>query len=710
MSRIVRYGLVIAVLFFVAACGGTDSESADTADQTRTDSASEDSTTEDSAPPAAAEPEELADEADPAEAASAEQPADSDPQPVPVRASAEQSVAQAAVAAERTPVSYNGDFATSIAPIFESKCASCHNAGGPGAPHWRLESAADIVSSHQWIAGAIQTGYMPPWPAGGTSPLFHDDRSLASDEVEAILAWSVDGAPLDVEPTTAIAAPVFASLDGDIEIPPHETYQGSTEVADDYRCLIYDFDNTEPQWMQGFEFVPDQTQVVHHAVGYLIPASKRERADRLNEADEAGGWSCYGGAGLGRDELFMGWAPGQAPTKYPEGSGRLIEPGDFMVVQIHYHYDTSAPEDASTMVVDWSDAGGLDKITYGEYLGPAEIPCMSSESGPLCERSAALARARERFGLEGALADAINARCGARPSDFASMTDGIASSECTLPATTFGEIVAVFGHQHEIGKSFKMTLNEGRADEKVLLDIPVWSFDWQLNYEPVESIMIEPGDNISLECTWDRALRDPRLEPSYVLWADGTNDEMCFAAIATREVEGVAAETDLGLNQEFLAFPRPITDCMTQAGIENLPFPERDQVDAAVDALFGCASEEDAGAAFADLLAANFGGLIPENNLACLSERMGTPEGARDVFTFYLDDSTEAERTPVAQMVGQCVVLSEALANFGFPLPEEVQPCVNEAGAALLEKATISGNLPDEAAIFGVLNPCLAGG
>ena len=71
---------------------------------------------------------------------------------------------------------------------------------------------------------------------------------------------------------------------------------------------------------------------------------------------------------------------------------------------------------------------------------------------------------------------------------------------------------------------------------RVLLDIPVWDFDWQLIYEPTESIVIDRGDTIRIECTWDRALRDPLLEPAYVLWADGTDDEMCFSTVVTRPV------------------------------------------------------------------------------------------------------------------------------------------------------------------------------
>ncbi len=97
-----------------------------------------------------------------------------------------------------------------------------------------------------------------------------------------------------------------------------------------------------------------------------------------------------------------------------------------------------------------------------------------------------------------------------------------------------GEVVSVLGHQHEIGAWFRMTVNPGKPDERVLLDIPKWDFDWQYNYIPAQPIVIDADDLIRIECGWNRAFRDPRLEPAYVLWADGTDDEMCFATITTR--------------------------------------------------------------------------------------------------------------------------------------------------------------------------------
>ena len=118
----------------------------------------------------------------------------------------------------------------------------------------------------------------------------------------------------------------------------------------------------------------------------------------------------------------------------------------------------------------------------------------------------------EQGRFAGFVGNALMATCGATVADFADMTDGIASSSCDHPAQP-GEIISIWGHEHEFGSSFKMTLNPDSPDERVLLDIPRWDFDWQLNYEPVEQIVLQPGDTIRVECEWDRSKIPDDAEP-----------------------------------------------------------------------------------------------------------------------------------------------------------------------------------------------------
>ena len=92
-------------------------------------------------------------------------------------------------------------------------------------------------------------------------------------------------------------------------------------------------------------------------------------------------------------------------------------------------------------------------------------------------------------------------------------------------------IVAVLGHMHTLGSTFRLTLDPDTADEQILLDIPRWSFDWQMNYALETPIHVEAGQPIRLDCSWDREA-DPNRAPKYIVFAEGTEDEMCFATYA----------------------------------------------------------------------------------------------------------------------------------------------------------------------------------
>ena len=429
-------------------------------------------------------------------------------------------------------------FEAGILPIMGGACAQCHTGVGPGTQHVRLETAGQVADNASDIALLVGSGLMPPWPASEVSAPFRHDWSLNSEEIKAVKAWFDAGATLDVDPSTEITPTqdVVSLADVDLEIAPEAGFDGDPSYGDEYRCLIYDPGLTEPAWLLGFEFVPDQAEVVHHAIGYRIAAEERQRAAQKDAAaTDGGGWTCFGGSGLGFDEIFVGWAPGQVATTFPSGSGLLLEPGEFLVIQIHYHFDIDAPEDRSSIRLDFAEDGEqLDEVYLEPLVAPAEIPCTTDETGPLCNRKTALDQKVAEYGLRGAPADFILAACGQSTADFASMTDGIATSSCDTPIGYEATLISVLGHMHELGKSFRMTLNPGRPDEMVLLDIPDWDFDWQFNYNLAVDVALERGDEIRIECSWDRSLRDPDLEPAYVLWADGTDDEMCFATVVSR--------------------------------------------------------------------------------------------------------------------------------------------------------------------------------
>jgi len=429
-------------------------------------------------------------------------------------------------------------FADEVLPILESNCASCHQEGAIGAHSWQLDSAGDAAEIADGLAVVTGAGYMPPWPASDVGIPVEDVRRLSDDEVATIAAWASSGGALDVEASTPVVAPEDAGDPlprPDRVVNLERPYQGGPELRDDYRCFILDPGVTEPSFLTGYTFDPDRVEIVHHAIVNRVRAEGVADLREREAADEGEGWGCFAGMGASSGDRIAGWVPGQRPVVFEDGLGFDLQPGDVLVAQIHYHYAPGypAPADRSGMTLQLEAASdGMTALNSRTLIGPVELPCPPGTSGPLCDRDASLAEMGERFGPGGAvIPNALHRGCGTTPEEVAATFDGnIGSTVCDFPVRAPGRLIGMLGHMHEIGSSYRLTLNPETDDERVLLDIPVWNFDWQLSYKPVETLEIEPGDTLRVECAWDRRLRH-ESEWRYIVFAEGTEDEMCFSTL-----------------------------------------------------------------------------------------------------------------------------------------------------------------------------------
>ena len=452
-------------------------------------------------------------------------------------------------------------YAKDVEPILAASCASCHAPDQSGSDALLLATAADARKYASGIALSTSTRYMPPWLASDKNiPLQHDPR-LSEKAIATLQRWSDAGAPLDVDGDTKLTASVPAppAPRRDVVLPVPAPYQGTGELSNDYRCFILDTKFSSPTIVTGYAFEPDQVQHLHHALIYRSGAASRADAEARNGADGRPGWSCYGGTGLkadpaaagvtgrprNREALFAGWAPGQAPRKFGAGTGFRFEPGDFIVLQIHYHFHKGvvAPADQSRVVLETAaPSPDLREVFVANPIAPVELPCAPGVTGPLCDRTAARAELQRQYGQAAGISDFALSHCKWTVADLPTAPSNTGTTHCDNRLPTNGQIVDVLGHMHELGTTFRMTLNPGQPNEKVLLDIPRWDFAWQLNYQPVEPVDFHPGDILRIECGWDRSLR-PDPDPRYLLFGEGTEDEMCFSTVAILPPKGGVGTT-----------------------------------------------------------------------------------------------------------------------------------------------------------------------
>jgi hypothetical protein len=160
---------------------------------------------------------------------------------------------------------------------------------------------------------------------------------------------------------------------------------------------------------------------------------------------------------------------------------------------------------------------------------PVELPCRAGhDQSPLCDRDAAVADVQRRFGADvGQIANYLHLLCGRGRA-------GPVQS-CTRTVHQAATIRAAAGHMHLLGRSIKIEVDPGTPRARTVLDIPVWDFDNQ-GARPVKPLALKPGDTVRVTCRHDQHLRD--LLPSfkgqperYVVWGEGTTDEMCLGIL-----------------------------------------------------------------------------------------------------------------------------------------------------------------------------------
>jgi hypothetical protein len=88
---------------------------------------------------------------------------------------------------------------------------------------------------------------------------------------------------------------------------------------------------------------------------------------------------------------------------------------------------------------------------------------------------------------------------------------------------------------HLLGRSIKIDDNPGTARARTVLDIPVWDFDNQ-GSKPIKPVELRVGDTVEVTCKHVQWLRDrlPAFEGQpdrYVVWGEGTQDEMCLGIL-----------------------------------------------------------------------------------------------------------------------------------------------------------------------------------
>lgn len=441
-----------------------------------------------------------------------------------------------------------------VAPIFAEKCAGCHTPGGIAPFSLRSPQTAKAYASR--ILVMTKLGRMPPWMPGHDSPAYvgQSQRILTAAEKQLIARWVQGGARIAGGKPVKPAGGASSAPGTTMTLVPARPYLPKSAAGglDDYHCFLLEPNLRQDEYVTSALIRPQQASIVHHVILFEAAGENAIEARRLNEASGGNGWTCFGGPGLSEthpnassadvDRLgvppwISAWVPGHTNNDLPQGTGVLAHAGAAIVMQVHYNLIHKAKRDRSRAVLRFAPAATTKLTPLNTILVPApvELPCPRGVQSRLCSRDVAVKEEIKKYGYNAALIPAgLLYICGKSLADFPQSPPSVKtlSTSCDRRVTRPLRIYGVAGHMHTRGYDIRVELNG-----KTLLHIPRWNFHWQDAYYLKQPVDANPGDVIHVSCKFNNSkIKQPLvngklLKPRYVLWGEGTTDEMCLGLL-----------------------------------------------------------------------------------------------------------------------------------------------------------------------------------
>lgn len=386
------------------------------------------------------------------------------------------------------------DWSTGVAPILFNKCAPCHHSGGAGHGDFTKYDTAVVYAGA--INAYVSAGIMPPWPPDHYRTFAHE-RRLSSQEISTIQSWIMNGVP---EGDTSLAPPVPSFSGGAmLTTPPDLVYQMPTYTVtqagngDVYWNFVIPTNTLQNQFVRGFEFLPGNTAIVHHALVYVDTGSTA----LTNDANYPGpGYPGFGGVNSNSAKLIGAFVPGSTPFLLPQGFGMRFPQNSVIIFAMHYPAAAVGMIDSSKIHL-YLAGGNSREVFFAAALNHAT----TMTNGPLVIPANTTRTFHEAY---------------------------------TVPTN-----VSVFGvapHMHLIGRSIKsFAVPAASTDTIPLINIPNWDFKWQGAYYFQKVQKIAAGTTLHATAFYDNTPSNPynpNSPPLLVTLGENTGDEMMLVYFA----------------------------------------------------------------------------------------------------------------------------------------------------------------------------------
>ena len=434
---------------------------------------------------------------------------------------AEPVAAQAAAPAAGAPT-----FTKDVAPIFYSKCASCHR-DGEVAP-MALLTYEQVRPWARAIKSKVISREMPPWGADPKETLpMRNDISLSEAQIQTLVAWVDAGAPRG-NPADLTPPPAFTTgwtygsePDAILEMPVEFEIPAEGELG--VQMFYSRVPWTEDRFAEVVELRPGNARVVHHAGIFFVDIP--EGANLINGrivgpdgkviGDRGSAGLPSTDSGLPGSSKLLSWVPGRGLDRHRPNVGKRIPAGKYINWQMHYNPTGKVEKDRSRLGIWFNKV----PVTHEVLIRQAGDPLATTKGGQ------SLYRAEYRE-VE-YKADPGSTRRSRTTPNIPPYVESWSLTGIT-PVTEDITLYAMSPHMHLRGKSLKWVVTYPDGREQTILSVPKFDFNWQFNYELAEPLKIPAGSKITGIGFYDNSPKNrwnpaPDLE---VYWSEQSWDEM----------------------------------------------------------------------------------------------------------------------------------------------------------------------------------------
>jgi hypothetical protein len=425
--------------------------------------------------------------------------------------------AAAASGRAEPPPTFNQD----VARILYDKCVTCHRPGEV-AP-MSLMSYEDARPWVRAIRARIAAREMPPWPADPRfGRRFIGDPRLTDAEIETIIRWVDNGAPRGTG--NAPPPPKFTEgwhtfknrpPDAIVEMPSAFEIPADGALPVFTRWSPNPF--TEDKFIEAVELRPGAVNAVHHSdvTARALPAGTTLGRGAAWNGGPAidfvpvypDGTSYNARTATLNAEVFstsddyrlLFYVPGGGFQQFPPGAVKRISARNALAWNVHYT-PTGKPEADRHRLGLWFAQASPSHEVITKRIGEAHI-------------------------IEGRefVAESEGAEFPAIP-PFADDWRITAITPIQDDVTLY----ALWPHMHVRGKDMTFIATYPDGHEEILLHVPKYDFQWQLQYQLVEPVRLPAGSTIKAIGHYDNSSgnRNNPRPSAPVSWSEQSRDEM----------------------------------------------------------------------------------------------------------------------------------------------------------------------------------------